>query len=134
MAFEEVEKGPEEIGRYWNPEEVGEEITGHIYKFVNDEYGNKRIDLYLGEDKDGEAKITMLPAHADLKRFYVNLERGDYINVKVVKVIPPKKEGGYSRKIYKLLKDPENKVVWPDDDDDGSDYEVETVTDDYYAD
>ena len=134
MAFEEVEKGPEEIGRYWNPEEVGEEITGHIYKFVNDEYGNKRIDLYLGEDEDGEAKITMLPAHADLKRFYVNLERGDYINVKVVKVIPPKKEGGYSRKIYKLLKDPENKVVWPDDDDDESNYEVETVTDDYYAD
>ena len=134
MAFEEVEKGPEEIGRYWNPEEVGEEITGHIYKFVNDEYGNKRIDLYLGEDEDGEAKITMLPAHADLKRFYVNLERGDYINVKVVKVIPPKKEEGYSRKIYKLLKDPENKVVWPDDDDDESIYEVETVTDDYYAD
>ena len=55
MAFEEVEKGPEEIGRYWNPEQVGEEITGHIYKFVNDEYGNKRIDLYLGEDEDGEA-------------------------------------------------------------------------------
>ena len=51
MAFKKVEKGPEEVGRYWNPEEVGDEITGHIYKFVTDDYGNKRIDLYLGTMK-----------------------------------------------------------------------------------
>lgn len=130
MAFREVEKGPEEVGRYWNPEEVGDEITGHIYKFVTDDYGNKRIDLYLGEDEDGEARLTMLPAHADLKRHYVNLERGDYIRVKLTKLIPPKKENGYPKRIYKILVDPDEKVTWPDDD---SNYEVETVSDDYYA-
>ena len=130
MAFEEVEKGPEEIGRYWNPDQVGDTIEGNIYKFTNDDYNNKRIDLYLGQDEDDEAILTMLPAHADLKRVYVNLERGDYIRVELIKLIPPKKENGYPKRIYKVMKDPERKVEWPDDD---SDYEVETVTDDYYA-
>ena len=130
MAFKEVEKGPEEVGRYWNPEKVGDEITGHIYKFVTDDYRNKRIELYLGQDEDDEARLTMLPAHADLKRHYVNLERGDYICVKLTKLIPPKKENGYPKRIYKVLVDPDEKVTWPDDD---SNYEVETVSDDYYA-
>ena len=131
MAFEEVEKGPEEIGRYWNPEEVGAVVEGNIYKFVTDDYGNKRIDLYLGQDEDDEAILTMLPQHADLKRVYVSLERGDYIRVELIKLIPPKKEDGYPKRIYKVLKDPDRKVAWPDDD---SNYEVETVSDDdYYA-
>lgn len=115
MAFEEVEKGPEQYGRYWNPEEVGDEITGHIFKFVTDDYGNKRIDLYLGEDEDGEPLMTMLPSHADLKRFYANLEPGDYICVQLIKLIPPKKEDGYPKRIYRLLKDPDNRVEWSDD-------------------
>lgn len=115
MAFEEVEKGPEEYGRYWSPEKVDDEITGHIYNFVTDDYGNKRIDLYLGEDEDGNAIMCMLPAHADLKRVYVNLERGDYINVKLTELIPPRKEGGYPKRIYKVLKDPEKKVEWPEE-------------------
>lgn len=118
MAFEEVEKGPEEFGRYWNPEKVGDEITGHIYKFVFDDYGNKRIDLYLGADEADEAIMCMLPAHADLKRVYVNLERGDYINVKLVELIPPRKEGGYPKRIYQVMKDPTQKVEWPDDESD----------------
>ena len=131
MAFEEVEKGPEEIGRYWNADQVGDVVEGNIYKFVTDDYGNKRIDLYLGQDEDDEAILTMLPAHADLKRVYVNLERGDYIRVEVIELIPPKKEGGHPKRIYKVLKDPDKKVEWPDDD---SNYEVETVyDDDYYA-
>ena len=118
MAFEEVEKGPEEFGRYWNPEQVNDEITGHIYKFVTDDYGNKRIDLYMGQDENDEAILCMLPAHADLKRVYVNLERGDYINVKLIKLIPPKKENGYPKRIYKVMKDPAKKVEWPDESDD----------------
>lgn len=130
MAFKEVEKGPEEVGRYWNPEQVGDKITGHIYKFVDDDWGNKRIDLYLGQDETETAILCMLPAHADLKRHYVNLSRGDYICVELVKLIPPRKENGYPKRIYKILVDPDEKVTWPDDD--GSDYEVETVTDNEY--
>ena len=132
MAFEKVEKGPEEVGRYWNPEQVNDEIEGNIYDFVIDDYGNKRIDLYMGEDEEGQALMTMLPAHADLKRTYVNLERGDYIKVKLIELIPPRKENGYPKRIYEVLKDSDRNVTWPEDDD-GSDYDVETVTDDYYA-
>ena len=126
MAFEEVEKGPEEVGRYWNPEELGDAVEGNIYKFVTDDYGNKRIDLYLGQDEDDEAILTMLPGHADLRRVYVNLERGDYIRVELIKLIPPKKEKGHPKRIYKVKRDPDRKVEWP---------EAETVTDadDYYA-
>jgi len=128
MAFKEVEKGPEEVGRYWNPEQVGDAVEGNIYGFVTDDYNNKRIDLYRGENEDGEPVMTMLPPHADLKRTYVNLNRGDYIRVELVKLIPTKK---HPKRIYKVLIDDERKVEWPDDD---SSYEVETVTnDDYYA-
>lgn len=130
MAFVEVEKGPEEVGRYWNPEKVGDVIEGNIYKFVKDDYGNTRIDLYRGQDEDDGAILTMLPAHADLKRTYVNLNRGDFIQVKLVELIPPRKENGYPKRIYKVLIDDDRKVEWPDDD---SSYETETVSDDYYA-
>ena len=77
-----------------------------------------------------EAILTMLPAHADLKRTYTNLNRGDFIHVEVTEIIPPKKEGGYPKRIYKVLVDDDRKVEWPDDD---SSYEAETVSDDYYA-
>ena len=125
MAFEEVEKGPEEVGRYWNADVVGDVVEGNIYKFVTDDYGNKRIDLYLGQDEDDQAILTMLPAHADLKRVYVNLERGDYIRVELIKLIPPKKEDGYPKRIYKVLKDPERKVEWPEEDSSDDDYYAE---------
>ena len=118
MAFEEIEKGPEEHGRYWNPEEIGDQIEGNIYNFVTDDYGNKRIDLYLGEDEEGEAIMCMLPAHADLKRYYVNLERGDMIQVTLVKLIEPKGKSQYPKRIYKVLVDAERKVVWPEEDSD----------------
>lgn len=123
MAFEEVEKGPEEFGRYWNPEEVGEQIEGNIFDFVTDAYGNKRIDLYMGEDEDGEPIMCMLPAHADLKRYYVNLERGDMIQVTLVKLIEPKGKSQYPKRIYKLLKDPSQKVEWPDEESDDDYFE-----------
>ena len=122
MAFEEVAKGPEEVGRYWNPDQVGDVVEGNIYLFKNDDYGNKRIDLYLGQDENDEAILTMLPAHADLKRTYVNLERGDYIRVELIKLIPPKKENGYPKRIYKVLKDPERKVEWPEEDSSDDEY------------
>lgn len=118
MAFREVEKGPEEVGRYWNPEEVGAAIEGNIYKFVKDDFNNTRIDLYLGEGENEEAILTMLPAHADLRRHYVNLERGDYIRVELIKLIPPKKENGHPKRIYKILVDDERKVEWPEDSED----------------
>ena len=71
----------------------------------------------------------MLPAHADLKRHYVNLERGDYIRVKLTKLIPPRKENGYPKGIYEILVDPDEKVTWPDED---TGYETEIVADDDY--
>ena len=132
MAFEKVEKGPKVPGRYWTPEELNEEIEGNIFDFVKDDYGNLRIDMYLGEDMNEEPIMSMLPAHADLKRHYVNLERGDYILVKVVKVIPPRKEDGHPRMEYEIMRDPSRKVEWPEDEGDGSDYEVEEVVDDDY--
>ena len=133
MAFEKVKKGPKVPGRYWQPEEVGEEIEGNIFTFEKDDFGNLRIDLYLGTDLDDEPIMSMLPAHADLKRYYSDLNRGDYILVKVVKVTPPRKEGGYPKIEYDVARDPDRKVVWPEDDD-SSDYETETVIDDdYYA-
>ncbi|WP_296885098.1 hypothetical protein [uncultured Methanobrevibacter sp.] len=115
MAFKEVEKGPEEIGRYWKPEKVGDAIEGNVYAFVDGDYG-KQIDLYRGVLEDGEYNLCQLPAHADLKRTYVNLNRGDYIRVEVTEIKEPQGKSQYGKMIYKVLKDEDKAVEFPDDD------------------
>ena len=134
MAFEEVEKAPEEKGipKYWKPEQIGDNIEGNIFEFAESTFNGKKqvqINLYCGEDENEEPLMSLLPAHADLKRVYVNLNVGDYIRVEAVDKIQTENMN-YPKWIYKVLVDPDRKVEWPDDD---SDYEVETVTDDYYA-
>ena len=134
MAFREIEKAPEEKGipPYWKPEQVGDAIEGHIYEFDESVYNGKqqiRINLYCGEDEDGEPIMSLLPAHADLKRTYVNLNRGDYIKVEAIDKIQTENMK-YPKWIYDVLVDDDRKVEWPEDD---SSYEVETVSDDYYA-
>ncbi len=121
MAFKEVEKGPEEIGAYWKPTQVGDVIEGNIYEFAKSEYNNKtqvQINLYLGEDENGEPIMTLLPSHADLKRTYVNLKVGDYIRVEVVDKIEPTGKSQYPKYIYKVLVDDERFVEWDNGDDD----------------
>lgn len=136
MVLQDVEIGPEEIGAYWKPEKKGDKIEGNIFEFAEDFYNGKkqiRINLYLGRDENDEAIMTLLPSHAHLKRYYVNLNRGDYIVVTVTDVIEPKDENSYPKYKYRVQVDPDKKVTWPENDD-GSDYEVETVVDDdYYA-
>ena len=62
MAWEEVpEEKEEKIGKYWNPEEVGDKVEGNIYDFVDDAYGHKRIELCIGQDEYGEAIILQKP-------------------------------------------------------------------------
>ena len=136
MVIRDVEIGPEEIGAYWKPEKKGDKIEGNIYTFEESMYNGKKqvqINLYLGRDENDEAIMTLLPSHAHLKRYYVNLQRGDYIIVTVTDVIEPKTENGYPKYKYRVQIDDDKKVIWPENTD-GSDYEVETVTDDdYYA-
>ncbi|MBR0059348.1 MAG: hypothetical protein IJP99_08475 [Methanobrevibacter sp.] len=115
MAWKEVEKGPEEIGRYWKPEKKGDCIEGNIYKFVDGDYG-KQIDLYRGMTEDGEYDLCQLPAHADLKRTYRDLEVGDYIRVEVVEVKEPQGKAKYGKIIYKVLKDEDKALSFDEDD------------------
>lgn len=112
MAFEEVAEAPAEIGAYWNPEKEGEAVEGNIYDFVEDRYGHKRISLYLGSDEYGEPITTLLPSHTHLRRFYKNLEEGDYIRVELVEKIPPTGSNQYPTMKYRVLKDPERGVDW----------------------
>ena len=135
MALMDVEIGPEEIGAYWNPEKVGDKVEGNIYEFAESMYDGKkqvRINLYLGRDDNDEAIMTLLPSHAHLKRYYVNLQEGDYIVVTVTDIIPPKTDKGWPKYKYRVQVDPERKVIWPKQN--NGDYEVEVVADDdYYA-
>lgn len=113
MAWEEVQESNEEkIGKYWNPTQIGEKVEGNIYDFVDDDYGNKRIELCIGQDEYGEAITTILPAHAHLRKFYKNIAEGDYILVELKEVIPPREGQQYPTKKYKLMKDPERGVDW----------------------
>ncbi len=104
MSFEEVEIGPAEVGRYWKPENIGDYVEGFIYDFEDGDYG-KQIILQLDDDQE-----TTLPAHAHLRRYYRNLEEGDYIRVEVTRIIPPKGKREYPTFEYNVLKDPERKM------------------------
>ena len=122
MALVEVEKGPSE-DKYWKPEEKGDYVEGYLYKFEKGDYG-KQIVLYKGYDEDSGEYITQtLPAHADLKRTYVNLEVGDYIRVEVVEVKEPTGKSQYGKIIYKVLKDEDRAVEFPSEEDDDDYYE-----------
>jgi len=113
MAFEEVNEGQAPVGAYWKAEKVGDYVEGNIYDFVEDNYGKLRIELELEEtDEYGERKITTLPSHTHLTRFYSNLEVGDYIRVELKEMIPPKNDNKYPTMIYKVLKDEDRKVEY----------------------
>ena len=140
MAFKEVEKAPEEKGipPYWKPEQVGDAIEGNIYEFDESVYNGKpqtRINLYCGENEEGESIMSLLPAHADLKRTYVNLVEDCFTRVEVTDIEEPKVKGSNPKFIYKVLQDVEDKMDFPDKQDKkASEYTAETVADDYYED
>ena len=122
MAFKEVEKAPEEefIPKYWKPEQVGDKIEGNIYEFNESVFNGKkqiRINLYCGEDENEEPIMSLLPAHADLKRTYVNLKVGDYIRVEAIDKIQTGNMD-YPKWIYKVLVDDSRFVTWPEESDD----------------
>ena len=128
MAFKEVEKEPEteRIPPFWKPEKIGDNIEGNIYDFEESTFNGRKqvqINLYCGEDEDGEAIMSLLPAHADLKRTYVNLNVGDYIRVEAVEKIQTENMD-YPKWIYKVLVDDERKVTWDN---------TSSSDDDYYA-
>jgi len=110
MAFEDVE---EAMDKYWNPENIGDNIEGNVYEIVKDNWDNKRIVLDMGDDEEGNLMTTTLPGHAQLQRFVPKLQIGDYIRVELVKLIDPtpeQLEADPKRKptmIYKVQKDPD---------------------------
>ena len=117
MAFEEV---TEAVDKYWNPENIGDNVEGNVYEITKDQWGNKRIVLDLGDDEDGNLMTTTLPGHAQLQRFVPKLKIGDYIKVELIKQIEPtpeQLEQDANRKptnIYKVLKDPERAMDYDD--------------------
>ena len=112
MALKEVEKGATE-DKYWKPAEVGDYAEGHFYKLENGSYG-KQIVLYKGYDEEeGEYILQTLPAHADLKRTYVNLENDAFTRVEVVEIIPPRSKTGNPKFVYKVLQDTDDKMEFP---------------------
>lgn len=112
MALKEVEKGPSE-DRYWKPAGVGDYAEGYLYKFEKGDYG-KQIVLYKGyNEEEGEYILQTLPAHADIKRAYVNLEMDAFTRVEVSQIEQPKSKTGNPKFIYKVLQDDEDKMDFP---------------------
>ena len=113
MAFEDVE---EAVDKFWNPENVGDNVEGNVYEIKKDDWNNDRVVLDLGDDEEGNLMTTTLPAHAHLKRFIPRLEVGDYIRVELIKLIEPTPEqleeqpGRSPARVYKVQKDPDRKI------------------------
>ena len=107
MAWEVVEKGAERlIGMYPRFEEIGDYVEGNFMGIEDDDYGNRRITLYIGEDEEtGEAKTQQLPPAADLRKYYDKLHLGEYVKIEFIKVIPSNSEKFADKKIFKVLVD-----------------------------
>lgn len=117
MAFKEVDIEPIKLedGDFWSPKEIGDWIEGNICDWDSDNYGNQRIILettQYGSSKktdfqysEGNEPQVQLPTHAHLRRYYVNLETGDYIKVTLNKIVPSNSEGYSDKKEYSVLKD-----------------------------
>lgn len=116
MAFITLEKGASELtNMYPRFDEIGDFVEGNFLGIAEDDFGKKRIELYKGEDEDGELLMQVLPAHADLRKYYSQLNRGDYIRVELVKIIPSNNENYSDKRIYKVQVDPDRAVEFGDD-------------------
>mgnify|MGYP006958162256 CR=1 FL=1 len=113
MAFQDVE---EAVAKYWNPENIGDNVEGNVMEFKKDNWDKTQIVLDLGDDENGEVMTTTLPGHAHLQRFVPKLEIGDYIRVELIKQIPPTEDQLRQNpkrsptNIYKVQKDPERAI------------------------
>lgn len=119
MAWETVEKGAERLmNMYPKFEELGDYCEGNFTGLVEDDYGNQRIELYLGEDQEsGEPKFQHLPPAADLRKYYQKLNRGEYVRVEFVKIIPSDNEQFNDKKIFKVQVDHSRDVEFGDGED-----------------
>lgn len=117
MAFITLEKGASELtNMYPRFDEIGNFVEGNVLGIIDDDYGNKRIELYKGEDSEnGEMLTQILPAHADLRKYYSQLNQGDYIRVELIKIIPSDNPEYSDKKIYKVQVDPDKAVEFGDD-------------------
>ena len=117
MAWETVEKGAERLmNMYPKFEEIGDYVEGNFLGLGDDDFGNKRIELYIGEDEEtGEAKTQQLPPAADLRKYYNKLNRGEYVKVEFVKVIPSNDERFADKKIFKVMVDHSRDVEFGDE-------------------
>lgn len=104
MAFKKIapEAGNE---KYWNPKMIGEEIEGNICDEEPDKYGNIRIVLDRGTNKEGNVIKTTLPAHYNIKQYYSKIDKGDYIRVTLTDIKESK--NGNPVNIYSIEVDPD---------------------------
>ena len=117
MAFEDVTPDMDMSSRYWEPQEIGDNIEGNICNWEMDNWGNTRICL---EIEGGFEKV--LPAHKDLLRYNSKLEIGDYIKVTLSKIKKSNNPEYNDQKLYKVQKDPSRKVEYEEEDDGFDDY------------
>jgi len=116
MVWETVEKGAERLmGMYPKFEEIGDYVEGNFSGIVEDDYGNRRIELYIGQDEYDEPKYQHLPPAADLRKYYEKLNRGEYVKVEFVKVIPSNSEDFADKKIFKVMVDHSRDVEFGDE-------------------
>ena len=117
MALRTLEKGGQELsGMYPKFEEIGDYVEGNFLGLAVDDYNNKRIEIWKGNDEEtGDAITQQLPALADLKRYYTQLEKGMWVHIEFVKVIPSNNENFADKKIFKVQVDDELAVEFGDE-------------------
>lgn len=117
MALRTLEKGGQKLtGLYPRFDEIGDYVEGHFLGLEEDDYGNERISLWLGNDEEtGEAKTQLLPSTADLRRYYGQLERGMWLHIELAKTIPSNNENYGDKKIFKVQADEDKDVVFGDE-------------------
>ena len=117
MALRTLEKGAEKLtGMYPKFEGIGDYVEGNFFELAEDDYGNERIVLWLGNDEEtGEDKFQWLPAAADLRKYYTQMVRGMWVKISFKKIIPSNNEQYNDKQIFLVQANEELDVEFGDD-------------------
>lgn len=119
MALRTLEKGAEKLtGMYPKFDSIGDYVEGNFYELSTDDFDNERIVLWVGvDDETGENKYQWLPAAADLRKYYSQLQQGMWIKISLKKIIPSNNEQYNDKQIFLVQADEELDVVFSEGDD-----------------
>ena len=98
MANKTEEWEKQEVGKFWNPENDGDELIGEVTEITQGIYGNR----WLIKKDDDEEILT--PSHKMLQGKMSGIRAGDTIRIVFKGTDLPKVKGQNPTKVYEVFR------------------------------